>query len=366
MSSESCGHRGGNARGQRTWGSAFHRRLQGADARQHRRGLWRHRHPPALRVARSGGGRQQQLGRRHAAGRARRAQPDPVGADRRRHAEIRADPAARRQPRRRRDAGADGAGAARRQQGRRCDRAARHHLRRAVLRRRGHHAGAVGAIGDRRHQARHRDLRSLCRAAHRRHSGAAVRRPVARHRQRRGVLRPGDVRLVRGHLDCRRAADRAASRSDAGAQSALCRVVHDPSRHHRFRDARRGVPRRHRRRGALCGSGSFRQTADPDRMAVHRAAVAGAELSGAGRARDRRSQGDRKPVLPDVPGLGADPDGRAGDAGDRDREPGRHHRRLFADPAGDPARPDAAVRNSPYLGSAFRPDLHPAHQHDAA
>ena len=38
-----------------------------------------------------------------------------------------------------------------------------------------------------------------------------------------------------------------------------------------------------------------------------------------------------------------------GDGGDRDREPGRHHRRLFADAPGDPARPDAAVRNPPYL-----------------
>ena len=42
---------------------------------------------------------------------------------------------------------------------------------------------------------------------------------------------------------------------------------------------------------------------------VHRAAVAGAELSGAGRAAHRRSQGDRESVLPDVSGLGADPDG---------------------------------------------------------
>ena len=64
---------------------------------------------------------------------------------------------------------------------------------------------------------------------------------------------------------------------------------------------------------------------------------------GQGALADRRSQGDRESVLPDVPGLGADPDGRAGDGGDRDCEPGRHHRRLFADAAGDPARPDAAV-----------------------
>ncbi len=163
-----------------------------------------------------------------------------------------------------------------------------------------------------------------------------------------------------------RAADRAPPGSAAGAQSASCRLLHAPSRHDRLRHARRGVSRRHRRGGALCRPRPFRQAPDPDRVALHRAAVAGVELSGAGRAADRRSQGDRKPVLPDVPGLGADPDGGAGDGGDRDCEPGRHHRRLFADAPGDSARPDAAVRNSSYVGSPFRPDLHPPHQHAAA
>ena len=76
---------------------------------------------------------------------------------------------------------------------------------------------------------------------------------------------------------------------------------------------------------------------------VHRAAVAGAELSGAGRAGHRQSQGGRESVLPDVSGLGADPDGRSRDGGDRHREPGRHHRRLFVDASGDPARPAAAI-----------------------
>ena len=90
----------------------------------------------------------------------------------------------------------------------------------------------------------------------------------------------------------------------------LRRLVHAASRHHRLRHAGRGVSRRHRRRGALCRPRAFRQTADPDRLALHRAAVAGAELSGPGRARHRRSQGGREPVLPDVSGLGADPDGR--------------------------------------------------------
>ena len=66
------------------------------------------------------------------------------------------------------------------------------------------------------------------------------------------------------------------------------------------------------------------------------------------------------------PGLGAAADGAAGDRRDRDRQPGRHHRRLFADPAGDPARPAAAARNPPHLGSAVRPNLHAARQYAAA
>ena len=73
-------------------------------------------------------------------------------------------------------------------------------------------------------------------------------------------------------------------RGAAGAQSALCRLIHDPSRRDRLCHAGRGVSRRDRGRGALCRPRAFRQTADPDRVAVHRAAVAGAELSW-GRAR---------------------------------------------------------------------------------
>ena len=68
------------------------------------------------------------------------------------HRQIRAHPAACRQPRRGRHAGADGArlARARRQPRRRHRHPARHHQRRAVLRRRHHHAGAVGALRDRR------------------------------------------------------------------------------------------------------------------------------------------------------------------------------------------------------------------------
>ncbi len=75
----------------------------------------------------------------------------------------------------------------------------------------------------------------------------------------------------------------------------------------------------------------------------YRAAVAGAELSGAGRARHRQPQGDRESVLSDVSGLGPDSNGRACHGGDRDREPGGDHRRLFADASGHSAWPAAEI-----------------------
>ena len=67
-----------------------------------------------------------------------------------------------------------------------------------------------------------------------------------------------------------------------------------------------------------------------------------------------------------VPELAAAADGRACHRRDRDREPGRHHRRLFADTAGDPARSAAAARDRAHLGGVFRPDLSAARQHRAA
>ena len=81
------------------------------------------------------------------------------------------------------------------------DRPARDHQRRVVLRRCGHYAGAVGAFGDRRHQARHLGVRSLCGAADGDHSAGAVCGSVARHRAGRRLLRAGHVHLVRGDCD---------------------------------------------------------------------------------------------------------------------------------------------------------------------
>src|SRR5437868_4123045 len=45
--------------------------------------------------------------------------------------------------------------------------------------------------------------------------------------------------------------------------------------------------------------------------------------------------------------------------------PGRHHRRIFADPAGDPARADTTARNSAHLRGPCRSNLYAARQHVA-
>ena len=74
----------------------------------------------------------------------------------------------------------------------------------------------------------------------------------------------------------------------------------------------------------------------------------------------------REPVLPALSRLGAPADGGAGDGGDDHREPGGHHRRLLADPAGDPARPPAAHGDPPHLGDREGADLHPAGELAAA
>ena len=50
-----------------------------------------------------------------------------------------------------------------------------------------------------------------------------------------------------------------------------------------------------------------------------------------------------------APGVGARPARHPRDLRDRDRQPGGDHRRLLADPAGDPARPPAAARDPAHL-----------------
>ena len=209
-------------------------------------------------------------------------------------------------------------------------------------------------------------LRPLRDAAHRADPGRAVRRADARHRAGGGVLRPGDVRVVRRHRAARHLLHRHQSGDPARVQSGLRGRVPAPARRDRARDARRRVSRRHRRRGALCRPRPFRQAADPVRLARPRAAVARAQLSRPGRRGAGRPQGDQEPVLSALSGLGAAADGAAGDRRDRHRQPGGHHRRLFAHPPGDPARPAAAHGDPPHLGEPRGADLHAAGQHHPA
>ena len=189
--------------------------------------------------------------------------------------------------------------------GARRDRAARHHQRRAVLRRRRHHAGAVGAVGGRRHQARHRDLRTLCRAADRGHPGRAVCRAVARHR----AASP-------------RSSVRSCASGSPSSRSRPCRRSRGIPRccWRSIRSMRSRFMLHHGMIGfvtlgavflAVTGAealyadlGHFGKRPIQTAWLVHRAAVAGAELSRAGRARARRSEGDREPVLPAVSRTG--------------------------------------------------------------
>ena len=244
--------------------------------------------------------------------------------------------------------------------------AARHHRRGDVPRQLGHHAGHFGAVGGRGPGARDAGASALRPAAHHRHPDRPVRRAAPRHRAGRGLLRPGHAGLVRRHRHRRRDASARRSRGVCRDQSALRHQLRVDARPHRPDHARRGVPCRHRRRGALCRSRPFRPETHPARLARARAAGAADQLFRPGRAGAGASSGDREPVLSPGPGIAAAAARRAGHRRHRDRQPGRHHRRLFAGAAGDPAWPPAAARHRAHLGGIFRTDLSAARQHRAA
>ena len=92
----------------------------------------------------------------------------------------------------------------------------------------------------------------------------------------------------------------------------------------------------------------------PIRRAWFVARLPGADpqLPGPGRADPRRPDGDRQPVLPAVPALGADPDGRARDGRDGDRLAGGDLRRVLGHPPGGAARLPAAADDPPHLDAA--------------
>ena len=228
------------------------------------------------------------------------------------------------------------------------------------------HAGAVGAVGGRGSDRRHPRVPALRVAADGRHPRGAVLGAVARHGARLGLLRADHLRLVPRHRHRRRPRDRGQSERARRDQPGLRHRLPVQSRDHRAAHARLGVPRRHRVRGALQRPRPFRQTADPGRLALLRAAGAAAQLFRPRRAAARASRDDRKSVLSALSRLGALSDGHAGHRGHGDRQPGGHHRGLFHHPPGDAARLHAAHGGAPHLRSACRPDLHAARELAAA
>ncbi len=217
--------------------------------------------------------------------RPRHSVSDHLGVAARRHAEVHRHPAARRQQRRGRDARADGARQSRHGRPRADHHPARHHQRRPVLRRRNHHAIALGAIGDRRHRDHHPDLPALRRSDHGSDPARAVFRAVLRDGARGVVLRTHHACLVHRPRARRDLAHLASAHRPLCVQSVLWRDVPDPPRDHRAPDPRCRVPGGDRLRGALCRSRSFRARADPYRMALRRAAGADHQLSRSGRPR---------------------------------------------------------------------------------
>src|SRR3981189_279196 len=114
---------------------------------------------------------------------------------------------------------------------------------------------------------------------------AAFCHPVTGNGSARALLWPGDAGLVRRHRDDGDFGHRAASNSVRRTQSGLRSVLPVLTRGHRLLGAGRGVSLRHRRRGALCRYGSFRQRAHQTCLVCDRLSKPDPELCGAGRAR---------------------------------------------------------------------------------
>ena len=192
-------------------------------------------------------------------------------------------------------------------------------------------------------------LRALRRAADGRHHRRAVRRAAPRHgaRRRASSARSWLVWFVVARLSpaCRTSSTIPAS----CARSIRCTASRSCCDHGMIglRDARRGVPggdRRARRSMPISAISAASRSRSPG---------SGCVLPGAGcstiSARARWSSTTRRRSTTRSscwPGLGAGADGRARDGRHRHRQPGGDHRRLFADPPGDPARPAAAHRRS--------------------
>src|SRR6185437_2518462 len=77
------------------------------------------------------------------------------------------------------------------------------------------------------------------------------------------------------------------------------------------------------------------------------------------RARAGSPRGGRQPVLPIGAGMGALSHDRAGDGGDRDREPGGDHGRVLTDESGGATRPSTALADPQDVGDTSGANLYP-------
>ena len=129
---------------------------------------------------------------------------------------------------------------------------------------------------------------ALCVAVIGRRAARRVRHPAAGQRPDRQAVRPDHDGVVPHHRGARDYRHPAASGRDRGARSALWPRLSLRPWHDGISGARRGIPVRHRRGGALRRHGTFRTAADPLRLVWAGAADLAAQLCGPDRDRGRR------------------------------------------------------------------------------
>ncbi len=103
--------------------------------------------------------------------------------------------------------------------------------------------------------------------------------------------------------------------------------------------------------------GHFGPDADPPRLERRGVPEPRHQLRRASRAGSRRRADRRQHLLSPVPRPAAHAPDRAGDDRDDHRQPIDHHRRLFDDAPGHPARLAAAPHHQADVGGGLRPDL---------
>ena len=216
----------------------------------------------------------------------------------------------------------------------------------AVLRRRDHHAGDLGAVGGRGHPGRRA---AACAAGSCRSRSSLIIGlfcgPAFRHREG-GARSSGRSRRSGSWRSavCGIYADRRASGRALGAQSG-CYGITSSSPIRRSRRSSFGAV-------FLAVTGAEALYADlghfgrkPIVVGVVHPRVSRAccsTISGRAPSSSAMATAVDESVLRDDPGLGAAADGRPRDAGDGHRQPGGDHRGLLADAAGDRAQSPAA------------------------